>query len=173
MSSMTLATAMFITKEALQKNISLEKRAEAFNTIAKTLNQQAEATVNENILFVKLYILALSNSINHFKCVNLAQNHINRYLCQFTLNNRLNELKDDLNRNEIELFFKELDLMPTWEQGQSLDVIRENVKTNNEIFKKVNISEFESVSETWDIDSVTANLNVTISQIFNNYKNLP
>ena len=173
MSSMTLATAMFVTKEALQKNISLEKRAEAFNTIAKTLNQQAEATVNENILFVKLYILALSNAINHFKCVNLAQNHINRYLYQFTLNNRLNELKDDLNRNEIELFFKELDLMPTWEQGQSLDVIRENVKTNNEIFKKVNISEFESVMETWDIDSVTANLNVTISQIFNNYKNLP
>jgi len=58
MSQMTLATAMFITKEALQKNISLEKRVEAFNTIAKTLNQQAETTVNENILFVKLYILA-------------------------------------------------------------------------------------------------------------------
>jgi len=63
--------------------------------------------------------------------------------------------------------------MPIWEQGQSLDIIRENVKTNNEIFKKVNISEFESVMETWDLDSVSANLNVTISQIFNNYKNLP
>lgn len=173
MSNMTLATAMFVTKEALQKNISLEKRAEAFNVIAKTLNQTAEKTVNDNILFVKLYILCLSNAITHFKCVNLSQNHINRYLCELPLNNRLNELKNVLNENEIYLYYESLNLKPIWEHGQKLDEIKENVKANKEIFKNANIDEFLSVSETWDIDSVVANLNVTISQIFNNYKNLP
>lgn len=143
----------------------------ALNSIVEYVNKSSERTKQENRLFSKLFIYLLKEFSFHYKDINSANKKINELLCTPILTH-CDYLTKELNLIEINAFFKSLDLKPTWENGQSLDEVKENLKFNKKIFKDSNAEMLCEVSETWDLDSVIGNVNYSINQAINNYKNL-
>jgi hypothetical protein len=88
------------------------------------------------------------------------------------LNYHLTILLEQLKTNELSMYFKSLNLKPTWEVGQTLKEIVQNINDNKEIFKTSNHNEFLEVLDTWDMDNVIANFEFNFNLALNTYKNV-
>ena len=118
---------------------------DALNLLLTTINQSQTKTIQDNRLFAKLYIVLLQEFAIHYKSVMTAQKQINKILHNNTMEMLCADLVTKLNLLEGQKSLEE---------------------------KPDNAAEWMEASETWDIDSVIANLDATISQAVNNYKNL-
>ena len=120
---------------------------DALNTIIDTLNKNAKDTVQENRLFAKLYIIVLKDLALRYGSVDVASSLINRNILENSTEMLCKKLCEALNRIELKRIC--------------------NSK------EKPTDAEILSSLETWDLDSVIANMNISVSQAVNHYKNLP
>lgn len=120
--------------------------AQALNILLRTINQNSETTLQDNRLFAKLYIVMLQDFAIHYKSVMMAQKQLNKILMNNSVEALCMDMVNKLNQMEGQ---KEL-------ETEGCDPRR-----------------WVESSETWDLDSVTANVNATVTQAINNYKNLP
>jgi hypothetical protein len=144
---------------------------EAMNFILNHLKAQNEVYVNSNLLFSKMFAFTLKELLFTYSDINFSSKLINEEILSVSMGKHCEALKVALVQKELELYFKNLNLKPTWKVGQKMDEIRENIKENAEILKIANVEEFLSIHEQWDIDSVIANLNLNINLAINKYKN--
>jgi len=146
--------------------------ADALNSIIEFVNNSNKQVVKENELTAKLFCFILKEFAFHYKDVNIASKQINKDILSKPLLYHIEFLKNQLKTIELDLFFKSLNLNPTWENGQNLDEIRKNVLLNKDIYKNVNIDELAEVYETWDNDNTIANFEMNFNLILNTYKNV-
>ena len=59
-----------------------EKDIEAYNCILGVLEQSQEKTIQENLLFAKLYAYNLQEFTRHYKCVEVATSRLNELLAE-------------------------------------------------------------------------------------------
>jgi len=144
---------------------------EAMNFILSHLKAQNEVVVNSNLLFSKMFAFTLKELLFTYSDVSFASKLINEEILSVSMDKHCEALKTALVQKELEGYFKSLNLKPTWKNGQKMEQIKENVKENTESLKTLNTEEFLSVIESWDIDSVIANLNLNINLAINKYKN--
>ena len=144
--------------------------ADALNSIIEFVNNSNKQAVKENELFAKLYAFILKEFVFHYKDVNFASKQMNKDIFSMPLEYHLELLKTELNFNEIDLYFKSLNLKPTWEVGQNIEQIRANVLENNKTLKDEDINLFREVWETWDTDNVISNFQMSFNLVLNTYK---
>ena len=119
-----------------------------------------------------MYAFVLKEFINHYQDVNYASKQINSDILNKPLDYQLELLTMQLQSNEINQFFKILDLKPTWVAGQTLDEIVINEEINKESLSKVDVIKFKEVAETWNSQNVISNFEFNFNLALNTFKNV-
>jgi hypothetical protein len=136
----------------------------ALNKVIHDLNANAKENVQDNILFAKLYALVLTDFIRHYQDNDFANKQINKEL-SFPIGVHLENLKKQLNDTEIQNFFKSKGITdPYLTTPKHWHGVNEVLKRNAELFPQINGAEFLEVSETWDIENVTAHFTNSVNQ---------
>jgi hypothetical protein len=165
-------------KEALQRlGFTLSKQnkpnntdIEAFNEVVKWINISNEKTVQENLLFAKLYLVILKEFSNCYQSVDFANKQISKELSK-PLQFHIEKLKQELNFIELNQYFKSLNLKPTFDEGLHIEEIRNNIEQNKETFKNVDFNLVKEIFNTWDNDNIISHTNYSVNELFNKYKN--
>ena len=146
--------------------------ADALNSIIEFINNSNKQVVQDNLLLAKMYAFVLKEFINHYQDVNYASKQINSDILKKPLDYQLELLTMQLQSNEINQFFKILDLKPTWVAGQTLDEIVINEEINKESLSKVDVIKFKEVAETWNSQNVISNFEFNFNLALNTFKNV-
>ena len=146
--------------------------ADALNSIIEFINLSNKQVVKENELLAKMYCLVLKDFLIYYKDIDFASKQINKDILSMPLNYHLTMLLEQLKTNELEQYFKSLNLKPTWGVGQNIKEIEQNINDNKQIFKNTDINIFKEVLETWDMDNVIANFEFNFNLALNTYKNV-
>lgn len=142
----------------------------ALNSILNFVNLSNEKVVEENLLFAKLYTLVLREFANNYQDVDFANKQLNKEIA-LPIDYQIEKLSMDLKAIQINQFFREKGIKEPWINGSNLNKIREITDENTLIFNKINIEEINSNWNLFNIESVINNLNFSINQSIQNYKN--
>ena len=133
---------------------------EAFNMICEHLQISEEKTIQDNLLFAKLYTHLLEKLSLHFNNVDEANKHINKLLSE-PMTYRIEMLHMHLRMIEVTQVFADPFL-----KDQSQEELQHTIK-NYPKFQK----EFETCWDYWDKDNVISHLNANINLSIQNFKN--
>lgn len=137
-----------------------EKDIEAFNDVCEIFKQYEEKTIQDNLLFAKLYTFLLENIVIRSNDVDNANKQINKILSE-PMAHRIFMLKQQLKTMEVTQVFADPML-----KGKTGDELKE-------VFKRYPQFEqdFLSCFEWWNNENVTAHLNTNINLSIQKYKN--
>ena len=137
-----------------------ETDVSAFNVILEHFKKEQTQTIQDNLLFAKLYAHVLQRLTEHYGDVNFANKQLNKILSepmQFRIDMLLTQLKfTELNQNICDPML----------QGKNEEELRE-------IFKRYPKfqEEFTACWDWWNTDNVTAHLNTQINLSIQEFKN--
>lgn len=134
--------------------------ADAFNLIINHCKKSEEKTIQENLLFAKLYTFLLENLVIKFNDVDHANKQINKIISE-PMGHRVFMLKQQLQTMEVTQVFADPML-----KGKTGDELKE-------VFKRYPKFEqdFLSCYEWWNEENVTSHLNTNINLSIQNFKN--
>jgi hypothetical protein len=137
-----------------------EKDIEAFNCILEVLEQTQTKTIQDNLLFAKLYAYNLQEFTRHYKCVNLATEKLNELLAE-NIDYRIEFLTAQIKQTELckvitDDFFAILS--PT--------KAREKLKEFPNLEK-----EFVHIWDFWTTENVTSHLETNVNLTIQKFKN--
>lgn len=137
-----------------------ETDIQAFNVIAEHLQQTQEKTIQENLLFAKLYTFVLENFVINYNNVDFANKELNKILSE-PIDLRIEYLTKRLQTMEVTQVFA--DPMLVGKSGEEL----------KEIFKRYPKFEqdFLTCYEWWSKDNVISHLNTQINLSIQKFKN--
>ena len=137
-----------------------ETDIQAFNVITEHLQQTQEKTVQDNLLFAKLYTLTLEKLTETYNDVDFANKRLNEILSE-PMNTRIEWLSMKLKCLEVTQVFA--DPMLKEKSGEEL----------KEIFKRYPKFEkdFLACYEWWNNETVTSHLNTNINLSIQKFKN--
>lgn len=134
--------------------------AESYNTILEHLHKVEEKTIQDNLLFAKLYSFLLDNFVKNYGCVNFANKEINKILSQ-PLNHRIEMLGLSLKFMELQQIIP--DPILKGKSKEELDLVFE---THNK-FK----DQFVSAWDWWNTENTKSHLETNINLSIQNFKN--
>lgn len=155
-------------KEAFSRlNFTISKQnkpnqndAEAFNLIVDHCKASEEKTIQENLLFAKLYAFLLKEFTMHYNNVDEANKQINRILSE-PMDLRVELLLNELKMSEVTQVFADPIL-----KNKTEDEIKEIFKRHSKFEK-----DFLTCFDWWDKENVTSHLNTNINLSITKYKN--
>lgn len=133
---------------------------EAFNTILTYINKTQEETVQENLLFAKLYAFVLCGMIRKYDDIDFSNKQLNKVLSE-PMSYRIEMLLTALKYSELDKCFKSVNV-----HGKS----EQDLKEIFSVHKKVQ-ENFLTCWEWWDKDNVISHLNTNINLSIHEYKN--
>ena len=168
-----------VTKQAISRlaytigkgNKPNETDKVALNSIITYINKFESETIQENLLFAKLYALVLSNFVTNYLDIDFANKQINKEL-SFPLEYHSQNLQSKLNMVEIENFYKSKGIRDTFLVGKPIAEAVKNYEKNKELFPEISTRELLEIAQTWDYDNVISYLNRNINESLNTYKNV-
>lgn len=134
--------------------------ADAFNLLVEQFKKIEEKTIQDNLLFAKLYTYVLGKLSAHYNNVDLANKHLNKLLSQ-PFENTIQILLMELKAMETRQVFADPFL-----ENQSPEQVKETFKKYPKFEK-----EFIACWEYWDTDNVKAHLKSNINLSIQNFKN--
>lgn len=143
-----------------KKNKPNEEDAEAFNDICEVFKQQEEKTIQNNLLFAKLYAYVLGKMAAHYSDVDGAQKHLNKLLSQ-PFEATIKILEMELRAMEVRQVFADPML-----DSQSPSKLKETIGN----YPKLK-TDFLTCWEYWDNDNVKAHLKSNINLSIQKFKN--
>jgi hypothetical protein len=137
-----------------------EKDIEAFNSILEVLEQTQAQTIQDNLLFAKLYAYNLQEFTRYYKCVNVATGKLNELLSE-SIDFRIEFLTSQIKQTELckvitDDFFAIL----------SPKKAREKLKEFPTLEK-----EFIHIWDFWDSENVTSHLEANVNLTIQKFKN--
>lgn len=143
-----------------KQNKPNQSDADAFNLLVDHFKASEQKTIQENLLFAKLYAFLLKEFTMHYNNVDEANKQINKVLLE-PMDLRIEMLLMQLKLSEVTQVFK--------------DPILENKNESElkEIFKRHSKFEkdFLTCFDWWDKENVTSHLNTNINLSITKYKN--
>lgn len=147
--------------------------ADALNSIIDFMNLSNDKVIKENNNLAKMYCFLLRSFLVHYKDIDFSTDIILKDILNKNLDYHLQMLQIELQNNELSNYVKSLNLKPTWEVGQNLEEIKENINENKKVFKNINIDEFNEIANEWsDILKVEASFQYHFNLTFNLTKNV-
>lgn len=137
-----------------------ETDIEAFNNICVHLQKSQEKTIQDNLLFAKLYTYVLQKMTENYNDVNFANKRLNALLSE-PMDIRIEMLLVQLKFTEVHQNFSDPIL-----QGKTQSELQETFKTHPKFEK-----EFIACWDWWNTDNVKAYLNTQINLSIQNLKN--
>lgn len=137
-----------------------EKDVEAFNVIAQYLKEVQEKTIQENLLFAKLYTYMLGKFTPHYNDVDAANKHLNRILKE-PLSALIGTLEMELRAMEIRQVIPDPILS---------ELSPAKTKEKLEQYPKL-ATQFLEAWDFWDYDTTRAHLELNINLSLHAYKN--
>lgn len=137
-----------------------EKDIEAYNCIIEILEKSQEKTIQDNLLFAKLYAYNLQEFTRHYGCVEIATSKLNELLSE-SINLRIEFLTSQIKHSEIckvitDDFFTIL----------SSKKAREKLKEFPNLEK-----EFIHIWDFWTTENVTTHLETNVNLSIQKFKN--
>lgn len=137
-----------------------ETDIQAFNVITEHLQQTQEKTIQENLLFAKLYTLTLEKLTGTYNDVNFANKRLNEILSE-PMDIRIEFLLMKLKHAELSQSLSDPMLEGKTEEG--LRTVFDRYPKFTELF--------QTCWDHWDKDNVSAYLNTNINLSLHEYKN--
>ncbi len=137
-----------------------EKDADAFNFIMEYLSKTQEKTVQEHLLFAKLYTFVLQEFVVHYNDLDTANKKLNQLISE-PFDMRIDFLLRQLKQNEVTTVFAD-PMLKNKDHIQLKEIFSRYPK-----FK----DEFETCYDWWTLENVTAHLNTQITLSLQTYKN--
>jgi hypothetical protein len=133
---------------------------EAYNMVLEFLHKTQEKTIQENLLFAKLYTFVLSGLTDQYGDVNFANKQLNKILSE-PIDIRIQMLLMKLKHAELSQSISDPML-----EGKTEEELKE-VFQRYPKFAEL----FQTCWDHWDKDSVTGYLNMNINLSLHEYKN--
>jgi len=143
-----------------KQNKPNQSDADALNSILEYYKKSEEKTIQENLLFAKLYAFLLKEFTMHYNNVDEANKQINKILSE-PMDFRIEMLLTQLKLSEVTQVFSDPIL-----QNKSGDELKEVFKRHPKFEK-----EFLTCFDWWDKDNVISHLNTNINLSIQNFKN--
>lgn len=137
-----------------------EKDIEAYNCILEVLQQSQQKTIQENLLFAKLYAYNLQEFSRYYKCVDVANEKLNELLAE-NIDFRIEFLTNQIRQTELckvitDDFFSIL----------SPKKAREKLKEFPTLER-----EFVHIWDFWTTETVTTHLETNVNLSIQKFKN--
>jgi hypothetical protein len=167
------------TKEAINRltytigkgNKPNETDKVALNSIITYVNKFEQETIQDNLLFAKLYTLVLKDFVNTYKDIDFANIQLNKELST-PLNAHIELLLMTLKTTELDAFFKQNGIVDPFIIGKPISEAVEKYEQNKQLFPKIDTKKMLEVMDMWDFENVSAHLNRNINESLNTYKNV-
>jgi hypothetical protein len=167
------------TKEAINRltytigkgNKPNETDKVALNSIITYINKFEQETIQDNLLFAKLYTLVLNSFLITYKDVDFANTQLNKEL-SIPLNVHIELLLMTLKTTELDAFFKQNGIVDQFIIGKPISEAVEKYEQNKQLFPKIDNKKMLEVMDMWDFENVSAHLNRNINESLNTYKNV-
>jgi hypothetical protein len=137
-----------------------EKDIEAFNCIVEILEQTQTKTIQDNLLFAKLYAYNLQEFTRHYKCVNIATEKLNELLAE-SIDFRIEFLTAQIKQSEISKVITD-DFFTILSPSKA----REKLKEFPNLEK-----DFIHIWDSWNTENVTLNLETNVNLSIQKFKN--
>lgn len=137
-----------------------EADIEAFNDICEVFKQQEEKTVQDNLLFAKLYTFLLKEFVCHYNNVDEANKQINKILSE-SMDIRIEMLLTQLKLSEVTQVFAD-PILQNKNESELKEIFQRHKK-----FEK----DFLTCFDWWDKDNVISHLNTNINLSIQKFKN--
>lgn len=141
------------------RNKPNDNDVEAFNVLAEYLKEVEEKTIQDNLLFAKLYMYLLGKLVSYYNNAEEANKHIGKLLSQKT-DNLIGILQTELQAMELR------QIIPDPVLNCKASEIPDKIKS----FPKFQ-QEFESAWDLWDNDNVRSHINTQINLSIQRFKN--
>lgn len=136
-----------------------EKDIEAFNVIAEYLQKVQEETIQDNLLFAKLYMYLLGKLVSYYNNADEANKHIGKILSQKT-DNLIGILEMELRAMELR------QVLP----DPVLNVPSSQIRDKLAQYPKFE-EQFLVAWDFWDFENVKSHINTQINLSLHEYKN--
>jgi hypothetical protein len=137
-----------------------EKDIEAFNCIVEILEQTQTKTIQDNLLFAKLYAYNLQEFTRHYKCVNIATEKLNELLAE-SIDFRIEFLTAQIKQSEISKVITD-DFFTILSPSKA----REKLKEFPNLEK-----DFIHIWDSWNTENVTSHLETNVNLSIQKFKN--
>lgn len=167
------------TKEAISRlsytigkgNKPNETDKVALNSIITYINKFEQETIQDNLLFAKLYTLVLNSFVNNYNDIDFANKILNKELAT-PLNSHIEILLMSLKTIYISEFFKQNGIVDPFIIGKPVIEAVEKYEQNKQLFPKIDTKKMLEAMDMWDFENVSAHLNRNINESLNTYKNV-
>lgn len=143
---------------------------EAFNMILEHFQKTQEKTIQDNLLFAKLYTYLLSEFCRHYTDIDFANQELNKLLDQ-TMDNHVFVLLQKLKEMELRKFFLRADVRDTFLKNQTFDELEKTADRYKDKLEGLTSEGLLHSLENWDEDFVIGHLNRNINLSIQKFKN--
>lgn len=166
---MTLKEALKRLRFTIAKgNKPNQSDVEAFNFISEFLEKEQQKTIQDNLLFAKLYAFTLSELLNFYTDVDFANKEINRILSEPI---GIEKLLLSLRRMELQNYFNRKKILDPFLKEKTASELEEIHKRYKDKLPQLDTMEFAKCGNNWDFETVKYQLETQINLSIQNFKN--
>ena len=144
--------------------------AEALNEVLKILELEQQKTIQENLLFAKLYAFTLCELLIRYTDIDFANTQINKILSE-PMDLRIQFLKQNVENMETRNYFNRKGILDPFLKTKNASELEEIHKRYEKKLPELDVFEFEKVLFNWDYERVKYQLETQINLSLQNFKN--
>lgn len=152
------------------KNKPNQTDADAFNSLTEFLKLSDEKTLQENLLFAKLYAYLLTEFLNKYTEIDFANKEINRILSE-SMELRSYYLELSLKRMELQNYFKQKKVLDPFLKQKTADELEQVHERYLNKLPELNAFDFAKCGTNWNTEIIKYNLETSINLSIQNFKN--
>ena len=137
-----------------------EKDIEAYNCILEVLEQTQTKTIQDNLLFAKLYAYNLQEFTRHYKCVEVATSKLNELLAE-NIDYRIEFLTAQIKQTELSKVITD-DFFSAVYPSKAREILSRHPTLEKE---------FIHVWDFWTTENVTSHLETNVNLTIQKFKN--
>ena len=137
-----------------------EKDIEAYNCILEVLEQTQTKTIQDNLLFAKLYAYNLQEFTRHYKCVQIATEKLNELLAE-NIDYRIEFLTAQIKQTELSKVITD-DFFSAVSPSKAREILSRYPNLEKE---------FIHVWDFWTNENVTSHLETNVNLTIQKFKN--
>ena len=137
-----------------------EKDIEAYNCILEVLEQTQTKTIQDNLLFAKLYAYNLQEFTRHYKCVQIATEKLNELLAE-NIDYRIEFLTAQIKQTELSKVITD-DFFSAVSPSKAREILSRYPNLEKE---------FIHIWDFWTTENVTSHLETNVNLTIQKFKN--
>lgn len=144
--------------------------AESLNEILKILELEQQKTIQDNLLFAKIYAFTLTELLHYYCDIDFANKQINKMLCE-PIDLRIENLKHALRFMELQNYFTQKKVLDPFLKNKTVSELEEIHARYLDKLPELNAIEFVKSGNNWDFETVKYQLETQVNLSLQHFKN--